>query len=1104
MKHLFFILSIVFSCYGISQENWSDLREQGASFSEIQEAFELEWDNKEYTRGSGYNLYKRWEYFMGPRCYPSGDIRISPKYIEAYEKTVSKKRSIRKSAGDWGPLGPTEWNTQSYNPGNGRVNLIVKDPSASNTYYVGTPAGGLWRTTNEFGTWEPLTDNLPTLGVSGIVIHPDNSDIIYIGTGDGDGTDTYSNGVLKTNDGGLTWNTTGFSYSLSEELQVHKLLMHPENPDILFAATRVGLWKTTTAGEVWYEVRIGNIRDVEFHPENPDIVYCCSTRFYKSTDGGENFSTSGSGLPGSSSVGRISLGVSVDEPNYVYALCVDDDTNGLFGLYRSTDSADTFVERSNASTNILGYSVNGDSEGGQGWYDLGLAVNPANAENIFTGGVNVWRSINGGNGFIVNSDWFYVDDMTYNYVHADIHNIQYIGSDLFVCSDGGVFRSTNNGVSFEDISKGLQISQFYRIGGYTPDPSLLIGGTQDNGSNLLSGTTWTHVLGADGMEAAIHPLNPDVMYCASQEGGLNGSLNGGDSFQYIAGSIYDEGNWVTPYVLHPTETGTIYAGFTDIWKSEDNGGTFTQVSELNSGGIVDMTICKSNPEVLYACSSSRVYKSLSSGNNWEEIAFNISQYSITYIDVNPSDANDVVVTYSGFGDGDKVYRSKDGGESWENVSLNLPNVPANCVAVNGEDGSLYVGTDLGVYYWTPLLVNWMPFNEGLPNVIVNEIEINNEFDQITAATFGRGIWRSSQFGGVTEEPTALFESDKRIICEGDSIQFTDISFGHEAVWQWDFEGANLETSEEQNPLIQYDVPGVYRVTLTVQNDEGEDISTEESYIIVQSSDEEFPYSEPFGDLSLIDYEFVTEPLSGDVNWKINDDIGYSDPGCVWIENGNLDEPFQTELFSKQFDLSDQGTVFLSFRYAYAQKHPENDDRMVLFVSNNCGQTWDQRETFRGPDELNSNGAALLEEFEPDQNNKWRFYIEELETGDLVENFSFKLRFMNDNGNHIYVDDINLSSVNLSVASSSAEVVGLSIYPNPARDEIIIASDVRNEGLSLILTNAVGQNIYGKVLALPSGNSFSKLDVSGLTFGVYYLQVINDQNQTVTTKKLLIH
>jgi len=1040
---------------------------------------------------------------MEPRVSPSGDLGISKKYIAAAEGQKRYKTSQNsKSAGDWFPLGYTEWNTDSYNPGNGRVNLIVKDPNNSSIFYAGTPAGGLWRTNDEFETWQPLTDDLPTLGVSGICINPSNSNIIYLATGDGDGGDTYSNGVLKSLDAGATWQTTGLSYLVTTEVRINKLVMHPNNPEILFAASRNGLWKTVNGGEVWYEVQSGNVNDVEFKPNSPNVVYCTTNRIYISEDTGENFENSSTGMPSPGNVEGIELGVSADNPEYLYALCVDDSGNDFLGLFRSENSGVSFTERSN-SPNVLGYSPDGGSDGGQGMYNLALDVDPNNAERLFLGGINVWRSINGGQDFILNSYWVYDEGTSQAYVHADIHNIHYIDESIFVCSDGGVFRSTNNGSNFTDVSVGLQIAQFYRIGGYEDNENLLLGGTQDNGSIKLSGLTWTHELGADGMEAAIHPANPDVMYISSQFGNIRKSLDGGVNWTSATVMLNDDGGWVTPYALHPQQEGTIYAGFTEIWKSTTNGESYEQLSDFNSGNQMrDMAISNSNPNVIYACTENNLYKTENEGDTWQTAASGLAPTFMTYVDVNPIDENDAVVSYSGFIDGRKIYRTLDGGQTWDNISFNLPNIPVNCVVIDSDNGSVYAGTDLGIYYLDSELLGWIPFSDGLPNVIVTEMELNNSLNQITAATYGRGIWRSSQFDQLNEEPTALFEADKQIICVGDSIEFSDLSYGHLPGWDWSFSGADETNSSEQSPVITYSSPGFYEVSLSVFNDTGESTHTETAYIIVQAATETYPYTESFENGTLLEtYEFTSLPVSGDIDWKINESVGYTGNQCLWVQNGVIDEPYETEIYSKQFDFSNQtDSVWLSFKYAYAQRHEDNDDRLRFFTSNNCGQNFQLKEQLRGTQELNTIENVQIGEFIP-EDFQWETFSYLITGTNLSEAFSFKLRLTGDNGNHLYIDDINLGDTDLTVLENPKEENFL-VFPNPVRDELNLKLELKEEA-SLKLVNQLGQEVRD-ITGLRVGLNVMKLALDDLEPGIYFLNLVSVNGKNLRTEKIIIN
>ena len=639
--------------------------------------------------------------------------------------------------------------------GIGRLNCIAFHPADNNTYWVGAPSGGLWMTANNGASWTCLTDQNGVLGISDIVIPTDyvTSKTIYIATGDRDAFDNQSIGVLKSTNGGTTWMATGLSYSMSQHVSVNRLLLDPGNNQILIAATSNGVYKTLNGGLTW-DIQLTPLEfiDMEYKPGNFNILYGSTKgipslrgEIYISYNGGADWVRT-LNLPEGK---RIELAVSANQPSYVYAIVAGWD-NGLYGIYRSTNSGAGFTQVFNgtkAGNNLLGWE-NGYDKKGQGWYDLCIAVSPSNANRIFIGGINTWRSTTGG------KTWTLVNHWTGAYgvppVHADKHMLKFrANGDLFECNDGGVYISTDNGTSWVDKTNGIVISQMYRIGNSKTVSNEVITGLQDNGTKLLSGGLWYDVYGGDGMDCLIDYSDVNTQYCSRENGKLYRTTNHCNWWDNIQPPYSGMGEWVTPFIIDPLNHNTLYAGYSEIWKTTDQGTTWTKISSFNSSKIESMAIAPSNNKILCAADANTIMKTMNGGVSWVEITGNLPVFrsNITSIAIKNDDPNTLWVSLGQY-NAYKVYQSTNGGTSWTNISEGLPQLPVYTVVQNKQVTSevhLYAGTELGIYFKKGSDA-WIPYNTNLPNVKIGEIEIYYSSDpsksKLRAGTYGRGLWET--------------------------------------------------------------------------------------------------------------------------------------------------------------------------------------------------------------------------------------------------------------------------------------------------------------------------------------------------------------------------
>jgi PKD repeat protein len=852
MKKTYLILYFLLISPILFAQNWVKKKEEShANFYEIQKAFNKHWkkqerkekfksffslDRKTEEENEGFMLYKRWEYTAKPRVYPSGDLSLLRESGRVIEQAIADPiyRSSLQASGNWQPLGA--FDVPSGAGGAGRVNCVRFHPTQANTIFVGAPVGGLWKSTDAGSTWSVMTNSLPSLAVSDVAIDANNTNIMYLASGDFDADDAPGVGILKSTDAGLTWQITGLNFLISQGRYVSRIIIDPTNSNILWAAASNGVYKSNNAGVNWTKVlTTNNLRDLELKPGSSTVLYASSnTNFYKSIDGGNSFTLISAGLPISSSSSRISIAVTAANPEVVYVVSSNSSDNGFKGIYKSIDSGSSFSLKA-SDPNLLGWDSGGNDSGGQGWYTLSIAASPINEYEVVIGGVNIWASFDGGENWEISAHWY--GDNGVPYVHADIHDLTYKPNSeiLFTGTDGGIFKSTQNLSGWIDISNGLQIGQMYKLGCSASNSSLVLQGWQDNGTNQYNAGNWAQILGGDGMECFVDWNDPNYQYGELQYGNINRSDDGGQSFQGIKNNISEDGEWVTPWMQHPTSANTLFAGYKNVWKSTNRGNDWTQISNLNIGGLTILKVAKSNPSYIYISNSTSIFKTTNGGANWNAITVpNAGSMAITDIAIDETNPDKIWISRSGYSANIKVFKTTDGGSTWQNLSSGLPNIPVNTVVnQTGTNDGIYVGTDFGVYYYDENILMWVPFMNGLPNVRVDELEIQYSSNKLRAATYGRGLWESSIYDPNSLKPFANFSANIVSGCPGFTVQFSDISYGNPTSWFWTFPGGTPSTSTDQNPLVTYNSPGTYNdVYLTVGNNFGNDSISKLNYIAV--------------------------------------------------------------------------------------------------------------------------------------------------------------------------------------------------------------------------------------------------------------------------------
>ena len=335
-------------------------------------------------KGKGWKPFGRMEWFYGQRAFPSGDIPVEGRKNAWLEKTNSRERHTLDE--NWTAMGP--------NNIAGRILSIAWNPTNTNIIYVGSASGGLWKTTDGGSSWNPLTDDLPSLAVGSVVLDPSNSNVVYIGTGEGSYNidAVYGAGILKSTDAGATWITTGMSWTQSQSRAINEIVIHPTNSQILWCATNIwsgggGVYKSTNGGGSWTRYLSGDAKDLIIHPDSADVLYAgigypfggSSNGVYKSTDGGLTWTLRSTGMPAGTSMGRMELSLSRSNPQTVFVGISQTISGGAgtLGIYRTTDAGANWSLQ--ASTPNM--------YGGQGWYNIVCEVHPTNPAIVYSSGL---------------------------------------------------------------------------------------------------------------------------------------------------------------------------------------------------------------------------------------------------------------------------------------------------------------------------------------------------------------------------------------------------------------------------------------------------------------------------------------------------------------------------------------------------------------------------------------------------------------------------------------------------------------------------------------------------------------------------------------------
>jgi len=698
------------------------------------------------------------EGYFETKQFPNEDFPIK-EYFHSL-KSVANNPSIKSTAGTWDIQGPGNIGA--------RINTIAVHPDNADIVYVGFSHGGVFKTVDAGLNWNPIFDDQAYLSISEITIDQNNPNLIYVGTGDHNisGYPFVGDGIYKSEDGGDSWQNIG----LGETSIISRINIAPSDNAVIYAATmglpfikndNRGLYKSEDKGNTWDQILFVNdstgVIDLLVHPENPDIVYAATwnrirnnktsvvdgpdAKIHKSVDGGDSWAILEGGLP-VDDYSRIGLAMSTQNPDKIYASY----TNTFYqidSIYISEDGGANWTAKTTEPYSGI--------VGGFGWYFGQIRVNPLDDNDIFVLGVDMIRSKDGGDTWeeAVPPWWTYE-------VHADKHDLIIKDGQFYLATDGGLYKSSDDAITWEDI-ENIPGTQFYRVA-YNPHrPDLYYGGAQDNGStsgSLNEINEWNRIWGGDGFQMVFNPDDDQHFYVETQVGNINYTIDGGASFSDASNGLTGGAFWDAPYFMSVHNSNVMYYGGENVFKTENSylpewqaisPELYDPQSNEREQKIVSIAESSLNPNILMAgTSDGQVWKTEDQGQNWTNIAEGIRMSYISDVYASTYDEAVMYVTVTAYKDNDNtpfIYRSEDGGDSWESIHGNLPQLSINEMFIYPEslDQVIFVATDGGVYVTIDGGGFWDRLGDNMPVIPVYDLTYNPVKDEVVAGTFARGI-----------------------------------------------------------------------------------------------------------------------------------------------------------------------------------------------------------------------------------------------------------------------------------------------------------------------------------------------------------------------------
>ncbi len=1100
------------------QANWVQLMyAENPNVLEVDAEYRKYYKENDFVKSYHTQYYKRWrrtvEKYINANGFiemPSNEEKLAQRI--KFEKEQAKN-SQQKQAGDWSLVGPIVVFDEDGKRTAQQSNVYCIDQYAgdSQILYCGTETADVYKSTNGGESWVNLSLNdAYDGGIQSIEIHPENENIVYIGSG---------NHIFRTQDSGATWQSVLYAPGNV----ANEILIHPTNTNLIFATGNAGFHQSFDGGETWEKTFPQKTYDIKINPVDSDILYLVkhnaltnNCEFFKSTNGGISFTQKTEGWYYSAEVGRYDGGariaVSKANPNRVYAYLIGEaktDDNGFIGVFRSDDAGETWTLPNGPTggpyndTHInlaIGYPA---WQYHQGYYNCAIMASPTNADEILVGGLNLWKSDDAGETFYPLAGYVGGD---YN-IHVDMQDFRVYDSVTWLTTDGGIYRSEDffNTDNFATKMDGIYSADYWGFGtGWNED--VLIGGCYHNGNlSFYENYGYGNFLQLGGGEPASGYVNQGMnkrVYSSD----INGRIlpeNIGDPIASAGFGIDPNESYFptesTELEFDPTCYSIAYTGKdNELWKTEDGGTTFTLLHEFGNSDsqiISYIEVSRSQAGLIYVCqqlygSVGKIWKTEDYGETWQELNLpsNINS-RFMLIQLDPLNHEHLyMATGSSIGN-NKVFETFNAGENWTNITngIDYGDYARSLVYIGGSNGDLYLATDETVYHRNNDTNEWINFGEGLPVGANSNILRPFYRDQkLRLATYGTGVWEASFQENLQQPIAQIMASKLKVIqnCELESVRFVDYSIlAHEgASWQWNFEGGTPASSNTWSADVVYNEAGTYLTTLTVTDQFGNS-DTDSLYIEVETLTALTEVEESFEE-DFLPYAFEIENPDNDLTWELNSDFGaYGESSqCAKVNGFDYWPGGAEDDLIINTNLKNHINAELSFDVAYVKYAVNYSDSLEVLIGVGCDGEYESI-FFKGGDDLATAPDYTDGPFIPAV-DEWR--SETLDLSNYIGNEKVKIifRFHSGWGQHIYLDNIDLAGeIEEEVIETSNNVAkkdNINLFPNILKqgDKLNAFTNINQEVELSFFT------IDGKKVLHSSFTKQATIDLPKLASGTY--------------------